>query len=165
MLHKITHVLSVATFTPQGSLTSLITDWLRQRDKSHADPLEALVWFHSGSEAGARLHWPPCGHPLWASRRCAPPRCWAPEPDPEVRHPWRRAPPPAAPRAADCTAAGRRYRLSAHTSPVPPCTAGAARPACRQQAQAPGAYSRAQRAHRPSSRRAPLHALRHGGQS
>jgi hypothetical protein len=34
MLHKITHVLSVATFTPQGSLTSLTTDWLRQRENA-----------------------------------------------------------------------------------------------------------------------------------
>ena len=39
MLHKIMHVLPIATFTPQGPLTSLTTDWLRQRDNSHADPL------------------------------------------------------------------------------------------------------------------------------
>ena len=35
---------TVATFTPQGSLTSLTTDWLRRRDKSHADPLDRSSW-------------------------------------------------------------------------------------------------------------------------
>ena len=108
MLHKITHVLSVATFTPQGSLTSLTTDWLRQRDKSHADPLEALVRFHSGSEAGAVRTGIPAATPLWATAalRAAQPGT--------VAHAGR--PVPVAPRATTLGCAARR-RLHRRAGP------------------------------------------------